>query len=73
MTAGSGGFAIEGAGKDVQILGALHADGYAGNGNTLAIVRDERTAAGQFPENAPLTATNQLAFFSLKVLVWKEY
>lgn len=73
LTAGSGGFTIEGTGKDVQILGALHADGYAGNGNTLAIVRDERTAAGRFPENAPLTATNQLAFFSLKVLVWKEY
>ena len=73
ITAAAGGFAIEGAGKDVQVLGALHADGYTGNGNTLAIVRDERAAAGEFPESAPLTAAPQLAFFSLKVLVWKEY
>jgi hypothetical protein len=73
LTAAAGGFTIEGTGKDVQVLGALHADGYAGNGNTLAIVRDERAAAGEFPKNAPLTAAPQLAFFSLKVLVWKEY
>jgi len=69
----AGGFAIEGSGKDVQVLGALHANDYSGNGNTLAIVRDERAMAGEFPENAPLTAAPQLAFFSLKVLVWKEY
>jgi hypothetical protein len=73
ITAASGGFTIEGAGKEVQVLGALHANDFSGNGNTLAIVRDERAAAGEFPENAPLTATPQLAFFSLKVLVWKEY
>jgi len=73
LTAAAGGFTIEGAGKEVQVLGALHADGYAGNGNALAIVRDERAAGGEFPENAPLTAAPHLAFFSLKVLVWKEY
>jgi hypothetical protein len=73
ITAASGGFTIEGAGKDVQILGALHANDFSGNGNTLAIARDERAAAGEYPANAPLTATPQLAFFSLKVLVWKEY
>ncbi len=73
LTAAAGGFAIEGAGKDVQVLGALHANFYSGSGNTLAIVRDERAMAGEFPENAPLTATPQLAFFSLKVLTWKEY
>ena len=73
LTAASGGFSIEGAGKEVQLLGALHAAGYAGNGNALAIVRDERAAAGVFPENAPSTAEPQLAFTSLKVLVWKEY
>jgi hypothetical protein len=73
LTAAAGGFAIEGTGKDVQILGALHANDFSGNGNTLAIARDERTAAGEFPENAPLTAAPHLAFFSLKVLVWKEY
>jgi hypothetical protein len=73
LTAASGGFAIEGTGKAVQLLGALHADGYAGNGNTLSIVRDERAAAGEFPENAPLTAAPRLAITSLKVLSWKEY
>jgi hypothetical protein len=64
---------VEGAGKDVQILGALHANDFSMNGNTLTIARDERAAAGEFPENAPLTAAPQLAFFSLKVLAWKEY
>ncbi len=73
ITAASGGFTIEGSGKEVQILGALHANDFSGNGNTLAIVRDERAAAGEFPENAPLTTTPQLAFISLKVTVWKEY
>lgn len=73
LTAATGGFTIEGAGKEVQVLGALHANGFSGNGNTLAIARDERAAAGEFPENAPLTAAPQLAFISLKVLAWKEY
>lgn len=73
ITAASGGFSIGGAGKNVEILGALHADGYSGNGNTLAIARDERAMAGEFPENAPLTAAPQLVITSLKVLAWKEY
>jgi hypothetical protein len=73
VTAAAGEFTIEGSGKDVELLGALHAAGYAGNGNALAIARDERAMAGEFPENAPLAATPQLAVFSLKVLVWKEY
>jgi hypothetical protein len=73
ITVASGEFSIEGAGKNVEILGALHADGYSGNGNTLAIARDERAMAGEFPENAPLTAAPQLVFTSLKVLAWKEY
>lgn len=73
VTAAAGEFTIEGSGKDVEILGALHAAGFAGNGNTLAIARDERASAGEFPEDAPLTAAPQLAFFALKVLLWKEY
>ncbi len=73
LTAAAGGFTIGGTGKEVQVLGALHANDYSGNGNTLAIARDERALAGEYPENAPLTATPQLAFFSLKVLAWKEY
>ena len=73
VTAASGGFLIEGEGKTVALLGALHADSFEGNGNALALVRDDRAAAGVFPANAPLTASPQLAVFSLKVLAWKEY
>ncbi len=73
LTAASGGFRIEGTGKSVELIGALHADDYAGNGNRLALYRDDRSAAGEFPRHAPLTAAAQLAFFSLRVLTWKEY
>jgi hypothetical protein len=73
LTAASGGFSVEGTGKSVELLGALHADAYDGNGNTMSVVRDDRAAAGEFPVNAPLTAASQLAFFSLRVLSWQEY
>jgi len=73
ITAASGGFSIEGPGKEVELLGALHASGYEGNGSTLAVVRDERVAAGVFPEHAPLTAEPRLALVSIKVLAWQEY
>jgi len=73
ITAAAGGFSIGGPGKDVELLGALHATGYEGNGSALAIVRDERAAAGVLPENAPLMAEPRLAVVSLKVLAWKEY
>jgi hypothetical protein len=73
LTAASGGFEVGGMGKNVELLGALHADAYAGNGNTLEVVRDDRAAAGKLPANAPLTAASQLTFCSLKVLSWKEY
>jgi hypothetical protein len=73
LTAASGGFSIEGAGKAVELLGALQTDAYDGNGNTLSIVRDDRAAAGEFPANAPLTTAPQISFYSLKVLSWQEY
>jgi hypothetical protein len=73
LTAASGGFHIEGTGKSVELLGALHADAYAGNGNALAVFRDDRAAAGDFAPGAPLTAEPQLAVLSLKVLSWQEY
>jgi hypothetical protein len=73
LTAASGGFRIDGTEKSVEIVGALHADAYAGNGNRLVLYRDDRAAAGEFPGNAPLTAEPQLAVYSLKVLAWKEY
>ena len=73
LTAATAGFRIEGEGKTVELLGSLHADSFEGNGNALAIVRDDRSAFGIFPENAPLAASPQLAVTALKVLVWKEY
>jgi len=73
LTSASGGFHIAGTDKAVELLGALQTDAYDGNGNRLVLYRDDRAAAGEFPRNAPLSAEPQLAFFSLKVLTWKEY
>lgn len=73
LTAAGGGFAIEGSGKSVELLGALHATSYAGNGNGLALYRDDRAADGELAANGPVTAETQLAAYSLKVLNWKEY
>lgn len=73
LTSASGGFHIAGTDKAIELLGALHADAYDGNGNRLVLYRDDRAAAGDFPRNAPLSAEPQLAFFSLRVLTWKEY
>lgn len=73
LTAAAGEFGIEGTGKSVELMGALQAAAYAGNGNRLALYRDERAAAGLFPANAPLSAGSQIAFTSLRVLGWKEY
>jgi hypothetical protein len=73
LTAASGGFHIEGTGKSVELLGALQADAYAGNGNRLTLYRDDRAAAGELPRNAPLTAEPRLSFYAMKVLAWREY
>jgi hypothetical protein len=73
LTAAGSGFAIEGAGKSVELLGALHAAAYAGNGSELTLYRDDRAAEGAFPRNGPAAAEPQLAVYSLKALAWKEY
>ena len=73
LTSASGGFRLDGTGKSVEVLGALHTDAYQGNGNRLALYRDDRAGDGVFPGHAPLTAEPRLAFYSLKVLSWKEY
>jgi hypothetical protein len=73
LTSASGEFTIEGTGKEVEVLGALHAEGYDGGGNRLTLARDERAAAGEFPEHSPLTEAPYLAFTSLRVLSWWEY
>jgi hypothetical protein len=68
-------FQISGSGKTVEVLGALHAAGYRGNGNALRIAPDERFAAGGTSRDDlfPLTAEPRLSVYSLKTLAWKEY
>jgi len=73
ITAGRGGFEIGGSGKTVEILGALHATGYSGNGNSLRIATDERLEAGDLSENAPVMASPVLSVYSLRVLAWREH
>lgn len=73
MTAASGGFRVEGSGKTVEVMGALHADGYSGAGNALLLAADDRAAAGELPGRSPLTASSQLAFYAFRVLAWREY
>lgn len=73
LTSGKGAFSIEGSGKTVELLGSLHATDYAGNGNALKIVSDDRIGAGRFPADSPVTTTPQVSVYSLKVLSWQEY
>ena len=73
LTAAAGGFRIEGSDRTVELLGALHADAYAGNGNGLTLYRDDRAATGLLPRFGPLTAEPHLAVFALRVESWEEY
>jgi hypothetical protein len=73
LSSGGGDFEIVGTGKTVEILGALHAAGFLGNGNSLRIAPDERFAAGELCENAPLATEPRFSIYSLKVLSWREY
>ncbi|HDT14227.1 MAG TPA: hypothetical protein ENO03_07720 [Candidatus Aminicenantes bacterium] len=73
LTAAAGGFRIEGSGKAIEVLGALHADAYEGNGSRMSVVRDDRAADGNFSRYAPRTPGSHVAFCALAVLNWKEY
>jgi hypothetical protein len=73
LTAAAGGFSIDGSGRTVELLGALHAATYAGNGNGLTLYRDDRAASGTLPRFGPLTSQPQLAVFALRVVSWEEY
>jgi hypothetical protein len=73
LTAAGADFKIEGSGKTVEILGALHAAGYAGNGNALRLAADERFASGELGGNGPVAATPLFSVYSLKVIGWKEH
>jgi hypothetical protein len=72
LTSGNGEFEIDGSGKTVQVLGAVHAAGYSGHGNSLQIAPDGRFAGGDLCENAPATAVPRFSVYSLKVLAWRE-
>jgi len=73
VTSGGGDFEIQGSGKTVEILGALHAAGYKGNGNSLRLAADERLAGGGGSGDVPLTTEPKLTVYSLKILTWKEH
>ena len=73
LTTGSGRIDIGGRGKTVEVFGAVHGPDYAGNGNALRIVPDERFAAAGLGENAPLTASSRLCLYSLRVVSWREH
>ncbi|HVP91920.1 MAG TPA: hypothetical protein VMS75_11970 [Terriglobales bacterium] len=73
LTAAGGPVEIGGSGKTVELLGALHAPGYDGHGNTLRIVRDERAAAGGLDGNVPVTAEPRLCLYALRVVSWREH
>lgn len=72
VTSAGAEFEIGGSGKTVELLGALHASGYKGNGNALRLAADGRLAGGGGSADVPLTAGPMVSVYSLKVLAWKE-
>lgn len=65
---------VLGKGKEVQILGSLHAGELSSAGNSFRITGDDRFAAGTPPpENAPLSAVPMLYLASFRILEWGEY
>jgi hypothetical protein len=73
LDAGGKGFEIGGRAKTVEVLGALHATGYEGNGNALRLAPDGRFADGGSNPDVPVTAVPCLAVYALKVLSWWEH
>jgi hypothetical protein len=74
LTASGKGFAVEGEGKKVQILGSLQATDYSAGDNSLTLTIDERLQAeDNFPENTPLTTKPVLFISYFKALEWEEF
>lgn len=74
LTASGNGFAVEGEGKKVQILGSLQATDYTSGNNTLSMTYNERLQEeNNFPENTPLTTKPVLFISYFKALEWKEF
>ena len=74
LTASGKGFAVEGEGKKVQILGSLQATDYRAGDNFLTLTIDERLQAeDNLPENTPFTAKPVLFISYFKALEWEEF
>jgi hypothetical protein len=74
LVAAGSGFAIEGTGKAVELLGGIQATDYDSTGNSLAISADPSlTAARAIPGVAPLTTGPMRYIASFRVLEWSEY
>jgi len=74
LVASGKGFAIEGEGKKVQILGSLQATDYAANDSSLDVIFDDRLREeNNFPQNAPFTTKPILFISFFKALEWEEF
>jgi hypothetical protein len=74
LIAGGTGFAVQGKGKAIEVLGGIQAVDYTSEGNTLKISPDGGLAEGRsLPGNAPLSTGPMLYVSSFKVREWKEY
>jgi hypothetical protein len=74
LVAGGTGFAVQGKGKAIEVLGGIQAVDYISEGNTLKISPDGGLAEGRsLPENAPLSTVPMLYVSLFKVREWKEY
>jgi len=74
LVAGGTGFAVQGKGKAIEVLGGIQAVDYTSEGTTLRISPDRRLAEGRsLPGNAPLSTEPMLFVSSFSVREWKEY
>jgi hypothetical protein len=74
LIASGEGFAVEGEGKKVQVLGSLQATAYSAGDNSLSMTFDGRLQAeDNFPENTPLTTKPVLLISYFKALEWEEF
>lgn len=73
LQASNKGFAIEGQGKTVHLLGSLQASDYTSNQNKLKVTFDERLLEEGSLEDAPKTAKPVAYVASFKLTRWKEF
>jgi hypothetical protein len=74
LVAAGAGFVIDGAGKEVELLGSLQTTDYASGKNSLAISANPAlSGAHTIPAGAPLTTGPMRYITAFKVLEWREY